>query len=44
MHDLIERKLQEYLQKRNKWKSVESSINQQAKSGIKKGKKDNLED
>lgn len=36
MHDVIERKLQEYLQKRNKWKSVESTINQQAKSGLKK--------
>ena len=38
VHDIIEKKLQEYLQKKNKWKSVESSINQQAKSGLKKQK------
>ena len=34
--EVISRKLQEYLQKKNKWKSIESSINQQAKTGLKK--------
>ncbi|CDW71658.1 ph domain containing protein [Stylonychia lemnae] len=40
VHQIIEKKLQEYLQKKNKWKSVESSINSQAKSGLKKQQKD----
>lgn len=36
IHEQIERKLQEYLQKKNKWKSVESTINQAAKKELKK--------
>ena len=36
MHDIIEKKLQEFLQKKNKWKSIEQSINSQAKKGFMK--------